>query len=121
MIGLMVMEMKDKLMMCRGGSLAVKKEKNKMDNRRHVEKALSVLETSKCDFLSPSERVPARVLFKYEGGSSSGGFSLISPFVSEDTGQRILSWLRMNADPEEFGCGLNHPEKDSFTLVCCRK
>jgi hypothetical protein len=88
------------------GSAAVKKEKIKMDNVRYVEKLFSVLDTSKCDSLNSSDRVPARVLFKYERGSCAGGFSLTSSSIGEEAGRKILSWLRANADPDQFCCGL---------------
>ncbi len=86
---------------------AAGKEENKMDDIRHVEKVFSVLETNKCGFTAFSETVPARVLFKYEGGTVDGGFSLIGSFANKETSDRILSWLRANADPAKFGCGLN--------------
>jgi hypothetical protein len=88
-----------------------------MDGRRHVEKVLSVLDTNKCGFFTPSDRVPARVLFKYESGTDEGGFSLVPSFASEEIARRILSWLRANADPEQFGCGLNQAE-DVPSLIC---
>ena len=81
-----------------------------MDNGRHVERALSVLNIKKCNFLIPSELVPKTVLFMYERGAPDGGFRLISPLVNKEAGLKILSWLQANADPDAFGCGIQQAE-----------
>jgi hypothetical protein len=81
-----------------------------MDNGRHVEKAFSVLNTKKCNFLIPSDLAPQIVLFMYERGAPDGGFKLISPLINKETGLKILSWLQANADPDEFGCGIQQAE-----------
>ena len=87
---------------------AVEKEKIKMDDRRHVERVLSVLETGRCGIFNASDRVPQRVIFRYEGGDLGGGYSLVTDFANEKASRRILTWLRANADPDAFGCGLGH-------------
>jgi hypothetical protein len=93
----------------RRGSAAATKEK-KMDNGRHVERALSVLTSNQCKFLIPSDPAPRTILFMYEKGAPDGGFRLISPVVSKEAGHKILSWLRANADPDEFGCGIQQAD-----------
>jgi len=81
-----------------------------MEHERHVEKALSVLNIHRCNFPILLEPVPKTVLFMYERGAPDGGFRLISPLVSKKAGLKILSWLRANADPDEFGCGIQQAE-----------
>jgi hypothetical protein len=81
-----------------------------MDHGRHVEKALSVLSIHQCKFPISLEPVPKTVLFMYERGAPDGGFRLISPFVNKEAAVKILSWLRANADPDEFGCGIQQAE-----------
>jgi hypothetical protein len=86
------------------------KRRKKMDNGRHVERALSVLNINQCNFPILLEPVPKTVLFIYERGAPDGGFRLISPFVSKEATLKILSWLQTNADPDEFGCGIQQAE-----------
>ncbi len=81
-----------------------------MDNGRHVERALSVLNINKCNFPPSPELAPKTILFMYERGAPDGGFRLISPLVNKEAGLKILSWLRANADPDEFGCGIQQAE-----------
>lgn len=93
-------------------SAPAEREKTKMDERKHVERVMSVLETGKCGLFNPSDPVPGRVVFKYEGG----GYSLVSDFANEEVSRRILSWLRANADPDAYGCGLDCSEGDGFPV-----
>lgn len=100
----------------RRGQAAAEKEKGEMEERKHVERVMSVLETEKCGLFELSDLVPRKVVFRYEEGGPDGGYSLVSNFDNEEDSRRILSWLRANADPDAYGCGLRHSEVDCFPI-----
>ena len=87
-----------------------------MDERKQVERVMSVVETGKCGLFKPSDTVPRRVVFRYEEGGPDGGYSLVSDFANEEDSRRILSWLRANADPDAYGCGLRQTEGERFRV-----
>jgi hypothetical protein len=92
-----------------------------MENKRYVDKILSVFDLIHCQALGLPEEVSIRVMFVYDRKENIKDFKLLGNTISRESADRINSWLKKNVHNYEMICHSTSNEIDlSFLIGACR-